>query len=205
MYVYVLVLECANVCMCVCVCVWCVCMPISALAHLVRCCCHRSVKRVPRWRAPVCRLSVWRWRHHGLSRKLGSEVWKGEKASVGSIHPSVHPSTFPRPNRKPGAARAGRGERGEGKVERERHRERERERETVWVRWKSESDICKSAQALWGSFACLHSPGRAKSPAAYFPASRQSATPLKITDEEKETNALKQLAISQNTVIKVFH
>lgn len=48
-------------------------------------------------------------------------------------------------------------------------------------------------------------PGRAKSPAAYFPASRQSTTPLKITDEEKETNALKQLAISQNTVIKVFH
>ena len=48
---------------------------------------------------------------------------------MGSIHPSVHPSTFPRPNRKPGAARAGRGERGEGKVERERHRERERERE----------------------------------------------------------------------------
>lgn len=61
----------AQVHACICVCT---CVPVSVLAHLVRCCCHRSVKRVPRWRAPVCRLSVWRWRHRGLSRKLGSEV-----------------------------------------------------------------------------------------------------------------------------------
>lgn len=61
-------------CMCACEERACVCMPASALTHLARCCCHRFVKHVPRWRAPVCRLSVWRWRHRGLSRKLGSEV-----------------------------------------------------------------------------------------------------------------------------------
>lgn len=47
-----------------------------------------------------------------------------EKASVGSIHPVVHPSIhIPRPNRKPGAQKKERG------GEEERHRkERERER-----------------------------------------------------------------------------
>lgn len=93
----------------VCVCVDSRCQFLCS-THLAHCCCRRSVKRVPRWRAPVCRLSVWRWRHRGLSRKLGSEVLRREKASVGSIHSSVHPSTFPTQPQ----TRSGREQEGEG-------------------------------------------------------------------------------------------
>lgn len=175
MHVYVLALECTSACMYICVCVSVhviLCMPIFVLAHLVHCCCHRSVKRVPRWRALVCRLSVWRWRHHGLSRKLGSEVWKERKRAWDpSIHPCIHPHSPTKPQTRSRESRKGE----EGKVEMEQHRKRE----TIWVCWKSESDICKSLQAQWGCLACFHSPGKTKSPAACFPASTQPTMPLK--------------------------
>lgn len=50
---------------------------------------------------------------------------KREKASVGSIHPSVHPSTFPvqTANQEQREQEGGEGE--EGKTERENHRKRE--------------------------------------------------------------------------------
>lgn len=87
----------------------CTCMPISVLTHLAHCCCHRFVKHVPRWRAPVCRLSVWRWRHRGLSRKLGSEVWKRRKRAWDpSIHPCIQPHSPSKPQTR-SRERAGRG------------------------------------------------------------------------------------------------
>ena len=205
MYVYVLVLECANVCICVCVCVMRMHAHFGAgspcsllLSPLCEACPPLEGPGVPAECVEVA--SSWSLQEAGF---WGLKRRESERGIHPSIRASIHipPS---KPQTRSGESRKG-GERGGEGREGETQRERERERETVWVRWKSESDICKSAQALWGSFACLHSPGRAKSPAAYFPASRQSATPLKITDEEKETNALKQLAISQNTVIKVFH
>lgn len=77
-------------------------------AHLAHCCCRRSVKRVPRLRAPVCRLSVWRWRHRGLSRKLGSEVGEERKRAWDpTVRPCIHPHS--RPNRRPGAGESRKG------------------------------------------------------------------------------------------------
>lgn len=142
---YIYVCFCASAimhaCIYICVCVH-ACflhMPIFVLAHLVRCCCHRSVKRVPRWRALVCRLSVWRWRHRGLSRKLGSLVWKERKRAWDpSIHPCIHPHSPTKPQTRSRESRAGE----EGKVE------KQRKRETIWVYWKSESDICKSTDTV---------------------------------------------------------
>lgn len=149
------------------------CMPIFVLAHLVRCYCRHSVKHVPRWRAPVCRLSVWRWRHHGLSRRLGSEVWK-ETESERGIHACIHPySPVQTTNQEQRDQEGGEGEEGGGW-----EGETQKERETIWVWWKCESDIYKSLQALWGPLACLHSPGREKGSTAYFPASRQWTMPL---------------------------
>lgn len=51
---------------------------------------------------------------------------KREKASVGSIHPSVHPSTFPVQTANQEQREQEEGEREEGEVERERHRKWER-------------------------------------------------------------------------------
>lgn len=48
-------------------------------------------------------------------------------------------------------------------------------------------------------------PGRAKSLAACFPTSLTTTDATKIIAEESEAPALRQLAISQNTVIKAFH
>lgn len=82
----------------------------------------------------------------------GSWVLRFEKReSERGIHPSIRASIhIPRPNRKPGAERAGRGRRRGGE---DREGESQKEREPIWVCWKRESDICKSLQALWGSLA----------------------------------------------------
>lgn len=51
---------------------------------------------------------------------------------------------------------------------------------------------------------CLLSPGKAEGPAACLPARMNDTNDAtKIIDEEKELNALEQLAISQNNVLKV--
>lgn len=56
-----------------------------------------------------------------------------------------------------------------------------------------------------GAWTASTFPGRAESPAACFPTSLTTTDATKIIAEESEAGALRQLAISQNTVIKAFH
>lgn len=148
---------------------------VSVLAHLVHCCCHRSVKRVPRWKAPVCRLSVWRWRHHGLSRKLGSEFEKRE--SERGIHPSIRASSHIPPSKPQTRSRESRkGEKGEeGKVERERKRKRGRPYEHAGNVRVTSVRVYRHCEGPWPAYILL---ARPRAPLPISPASRQSPMPL---------------------------
>lgn len=151
-------------------------------AHLARCCCRRSEKRVPRWRAPVCRLSVWRWRHRGLSRKLGSEVdgvlfFSKERQAWDPSARCAHPSS--RSDKKKGKRETGRPCECGGQVR------------VTHVR------VFKHREGLLG-------------PLPYSCRGQRAQQSLTATDatgivaEESEANAAEQLARSQNIVIKVF-
>lgn len=170
----------------------CGCVHVCMLAHLARCCCHRSVKRGPRWRALACRPSVWRWRHRGLSRKLGS-VWSFTKERERGIHPSAFPIQTANQERRAGRSRGGEGE---------------RERETTWVCWKLQSDreICKSLQCIEDLCDCLHSLGKQR-PLLITP-STQSTTLLQSKAERQKPHALNQLALMSklcNHTVSLIH
>lgn len=131
-------------------------MSVCIYAHLVRCCCLRSVRHVLRWRALACLPSVWKWRHRGLSRKLGSGV-----RQKGSIHPRS-------PSKPQTRSRA------QEWMAKEREREREKPHEHTgnvrgtWVRlWSAVWISGLPVLALLCSRQALSSDKHAKSTAPY--------------------------------------
>lgn len=155
-------------------------------AHLARCCCRRSAKRVPRWRAPVCRLSVWRWHHRGLSRKLGSEVvvlfsFFSKKKDKRGIRRSVRASIQPQRQRE------------------RKKRETDRPCECGGRVRVTHVRVYKHREGPLGL-----RPYSWQGRRASLPVSQQSLTATGVIAEESEANAAEQLAISQNSVIKVF-
>lgn len=116
---------------------------------------------------------------------------------MGSVRPSVHPSAFPDQTAKPGAQKERAGKGGvRSNTETERPYECAGEVRVTHVR------VYKHREGAWTASIF---PGRAKSPAACFPTSLTTTDATKIIAEESEARAPRQLAISQNTVIKAFH
>lgn len=141
----------------------------------------------------------------------GSWVLRFEKSqSEHGIQPFVRASIhIPNQTADQERERAGRGGWVGGWVGREGvGMEQQRKRKTTWVCWKSESAICKRVDWVktnWGSLACFHYLGKGKEHRRHFPSWCTTKHAAKIKDGEKETDAQQQLAISQNTLIKVFH